>query len=501
MPQISHSTIQQGEECVSSRTNMSLSDSLNKSRRRPSSQSQSNHNSPNRNVDSVVLSASELDEIKRRAMGSTPDRERRQALEEDKMSKLAERARQRKENMLKMESERKKRVPELSDAEKEQLESNQGLLSRAAQARDEELDDVKQMNQMMNYAHCVTVRDQQIFEKQHLKQKEVEEQRRLDQIMEQNRLKALDREQEQERIRAEERRKGAAVIVDQLREREQERIRLREAKELEAGLMISEMKDRERQAVEERQLKVLAGRKLLEEILTSNQEQAVMKSLKKQQEIDEDRRIAEYLKEKEAIEAQREQEYERKKAEKEKELARLRAKQEKVQDRRAELDALRAKRHQEAQERKLREQEIQEAERRQQIQQEIAEARENQRREKEQRVAEVALQEKREYERIIQWQQDQARQEASTNSTLKQTRYAHRDELLHQIEDNEAKKRQEREKFLEEGRKLIRQQAAEVARLERIKAEKLAKLEKAGIPEKYRAELARKKVLQPELFK
>jgi hypothetical protein len=48
---------------------------------------------------------------------------------------------------------------------------------------------------------------------------------------------------------------------------------------------------------------------------------------------------------------------------------------------------------------------------------------------------------------------------------------------------------------LEEGKKLATQQDADRRKLERLKAEKLELLKKAGVPEKYRAELAKKKVL------
>ena len=45
------------------------------------------------------------------------------------------------------------------------LQRQDYLLARAKQAMDEEHDDVKHMNQMVLYAKCVTIRDQQIHEK------------------------------------------------------------------------------------------------------------------------------------------------------------------------------------------------------------------------------------------------------------------------------------------------------------------------------------------------
>lgn len=56
---------------------------------------------------------------------------------------------------------------------------------------DEQLDDVKQMNQMMLYAQCVAVRDRQVEEKRAAEEEERAENRRLDAVMECNRQKAV----------------------------------------------------------------------------------------------------------------------------------------------------------------------------------------------------------------------------------------------------------------------------------------------------------------------
>lgn len=62
---------------------------------------------------------------------------------------------------------------------------------RAKRLLDEQLDDVKQMNQMMLYAQCVTIRDKQVDEKKQALSQEKAEDRRLDLIMERDRQKAV----------------------------------------------------------------------------------------------------------------------------------------------------------------------------------------------------------------------------------------------------------------------------------------------------------------------
>jgi hypothetical protein len=79
---------------------------------------------------------------------------------------------------------------------------------------DEEIDDVKHMNQMVLYSKVVTIRDKQLEENKVLEQKWVDEQKRLDLMMEIERLKKLQVLEEREKRRVEAQRMGAAVIID-----------------------------------------------------------------------------------------------------------------------------------------------------------------------------------------------------------------------------------------------------------------------------------------------
>ena len=79
---------------------------------------------------------------------------------------------------------------------------------------------MKHMNQMTLYAKVVTVRDKQLEENKQLEVEWVNEQKRLDIMMEIERLKALKAEDERERLRVEAKRRGAAVIIEQIKDRE-----------------------------------------------------------------------------------------------------------------------------------------------------------------------------------------------------------------------------------------------------------------------------------------
>lgn len=70
------------------------------------------------------------------------------------------------------------------------------------------------MNQMILYSKVVTIRDKQLQENKQLEQEWIEEQKKLDLLMEIERLKALKVAEEREVVRQQQQRNGALVIID-----------------------------------------------------------------------------------------------------------------------------------------------------------------------------------------------------------------------------------------------------------------------------------------------
>merc|ERR1712072_1664946 len=95
---------------------------------------------------------------------------------------------------------------------------------------DEDMDDVKHMNQMMLYSKIVTIRDAQIEEKRNVQAERAEEERQLDMMMEIERLKALQMYEEREKSRLEDQRRGATVIIEQIKDRQAQRMREEESR-------------------------------------------------------------------------------------------------------------------------------------------------------------------------------------------------------------------------------------------------------------------------------
>ena len=94
------------------------------------------------------------------------------------------------------------------------------------------------MNQMTLYAKVVTVRDKQLEENKVLESEWVREQKRLDLMMEIERLKSLKAEDEREQLRMEAQKRGAQVIIEQIKDREGIRMKEREQIERESAQML-----------------------------------------------------------------------------------------------------------------------------------------------------------------------------------------------------------------------------------------------------------------------
>merc|ERR1719207_246444 len=428
--------------------------------------------------DAVVIAASELNRLKDNATLLTKEEELERKMRaaeayEERMRK----SKDRKEKMMQMEEERKKNAL-LSDFETDERAQKNGVLEKAKQALDEEMDDVKHMNQMMLYSKIVTIRDAQIQEKRYIQQEKEEEERQLDMMMEIERLKALKMYEEREKKRVTDQRRGAQVIIEQIKDRQAQRMKEEEHRDQERSFILKQIDALKEEEIEQGKAKRFAAKRLMDEVNEANAAATKIKEERLLAERLEEQKILEYQRAKEQREREREEELQRLADEKEAETARLRAQQEKMQDKAAEMDALRAKRAMEAAERAAREKEEAENRRLEAIHMELHEARKQQQAEKERRLAEQAKFERDEFERIIQVQMQQEEAERQRQGEEKGMRRAHVEELRAQIGAREEKALQERRDFLEEGNVIRAQISSERKKLEKIKSRKIEELKK-----------------------
>ena len=126
----------------------------------------------------------------------------------------------RKEKMATHDKFRNSQMPNMTGAAKKQGQEPGGLLSKAMEQMDEELDDVKHMNHLMLQSKVITIRDMQLKENQKLEEEWLAEQKRLDIMMEIERLKGIREENEKEQRKAIAMKKGAEALIDQIKERD-----------------------------------------------------------------------------------------------------------------------------------------------------------------------------------------------------------------------------------------------------------------------------------------
>lgn len=115
------------------------------------------------------------------------------------------------------------------------------------------------MNQMVLYSKVVTIRDKQLDENKRLESEWIEEQKKLDLMMEIERLKVLQEEEEREVRKAQARKQGAQVIIDQIQERTILRMKeqeLRDKEKLELQINLEKMRKEDEAAHEAKRAKV-----------------------------------------------------------------------------------------------------------------------------------------------------------------------------------------------------------------------------------------------------
>lgn len=448
--------------------------------------------------ESVILSFMDFQRIKDRARVLTAA-EREAMLEHAKLEKEAKQtdAAQRKAHIQMLELNRVRSEP-LNDLEEEAKQRAQHLLERANEQRQEQEDEIKHLNEVILNAKCHAIRDAQILEKKVVKGEMQGEEKRLDAMMEVDRENAIRMQEEIERKRREERLVGAAQILEQISQNEQDRLFELERKDQENIQMqkyLEKLMEEDRMKLEKKHQEQTI---LREQLNAANAALLDRKTYQKEQEKVLELRVIEYQKQKAEREAAFEREQERVRIEKEKEVARLRGLQERAQDEQAARDMLRAKRATEQAEREWRRKEADETRKKAEVEATLKVARSEQMNQKEHFLAVQAQRERADFERVLRAQKELIEKEQREEAEMSKKRLRHRDEVLGQIREKEQGKIAERNAFFDEGIRLDEEARTRRVKLDEVKQKKLGELRAAGIPEKYLAQVERK-IGQPQL--
>ncbi|KAI8775303.1 cilia- and flagella-associated protein 45 [Biomphalaria glabrata] len=414
----------------------------------------------------------------------------------------AERLKQEREKAMDEVQERKNRMKQLdltrqknaklNDLEEEAKEKAEHLLTKANEMRQEQEDEIKHLNEVILNAKCHAIRDAQILEKDLIKKEMIEEEKRLDLMMEVDRANAIKIYEEIEKKRKEEQLLGAAKLLEQIDENEKDKLFELERKDQENLQMqryIEKLMEEDQDVIEKKKAEQIA---LREELNKANDEILKRKELKKLQEKAEELKVLEFQKQKAEREAAFEKEQEKLRIEKEKEVAKLRSLQERARDEQAERDALRAKRAQEQTEREWRRKEAEEQRKKAEMEESLKEARSVQMHQKEHFLAVQAQRERLEFERVLRAQKELVEKQKREEEVAHKKKVVYTDEIRSQIREKEKQRLAERNAFFEEGVKLDEEARARRMKLEAVKRKKLNELREAGIPDKYLAQVERK---------
>ncbi|XP_007129676.2 cilia- and flagella-associated protein 45 isoform X2 [Physeter macrocephalus] len=386
----------------------------------------------------------------------------------------------------------------LNNLEEVAKDRAQDLLQRARQLRMEQEEELKDMSNIILNAKCHAIWDAQILEKQ-LIQKELDaEEKRLDQMMEVERQKSVQRQEELHRKRQEERIRGRRHIVEQMEKNQEARSLLVQQQEQEKGQMLAYMEQLQEEDLRDLERRHQQKLKMQAEIKRINDENQRQKAELLAQEKLADQMVMEFTKKKMAQEAEFEAEQERIRREKEKEIARLRAMQEKAQDYRAEQDALRAKRNQEVADREWRRKEKENAQRKMETEAKLRKSRLEQVAFKEHTLAVQVQRDRDEFERILRAQREQIAKEQLEEEQKAMVRLQYASELRRQVREDQLKRVQGRTATFEEGQRLKEEAQKRRERIEDAKKKKIEELRATGLPERYCTEAERKANIPPD---
>jgi len=430
----------------------------------------------------IARSSTVLSEAEREAQAESLKAEKQQRIQD---------CEQRKQKMQELELQRQKNE-KLSDLEQEAKEKAQYLLQKANEQMEEQEDEIKKLNETILNAKCHAIRDAQLIEKLEIKKDILEENKRLDDMMESDRVRALAAKEDEENQKKIERLVGATVLREQIKHNEDAKMLDDERREQESQkrkeqlrMMQLEELDLEQQQREKQKDIMKQAARTKEELSEQTEKQKARQKL-------EDKRIEDYQKKRDARLQAEEDEKEKQRIAKEHEIARLRAKQERVKDKKAEQDAQMAKRRQEEAEREWRKKELEEVTKKTETESILRTARTEQIINKRHCKAVEATRDRKEFERVLNEQRKEMEKDEQEEMVKRADANNYAGDVRTQIKQKEKERVQGRQNFFEEGIKIDTEAKERRAKLNLIKQRKLEELKLHGVSDKYVNEVARR---------
>ena len=376
-----------------------------------------------------------------------------------------------------------KKNPRASLLEFEGEEAKKILAEQNKVSKDD--DAVKVMDKMVLYAKIATIRDRQLDERKVMEDVYKQKENRMDVMMELERLKEIQFLQEREKELKRQRMQGARIVIEQIKESDHERMKKREQQERERIQMLKAMEKLAEEDKRRQEDLRLRQKNQINEAVAANKIAQLAKQKKILEEKEEDLKILIFQREKDKQEEAILAEKKRIAAEKEVELQKLREKQKRSSDKQGELDAIRAKRAFEENERKERQKEEEKKLEQQRIMEMLVLENKKQKEAKEKILAEEAKREKEEFNKRIVEQMKEIEKEKQIALKKKEDNLKNQEAILKQIAEKEELGKNSYQEKMEEGRKIKEKLDEYKKNLEAIRRQKIAELKSLNIKDKY----------------
>ena len=376
-----------------------------------------------------------------------------------------------------------KKYPRASLLEFEGEEAKKILAEQNKVSKDD--DAVKAMEKMALYAKMATIRDRQLDERKVMEKVYKDKESRLEFMMELERLKEIQFLQEKEEELKRQRAQGAKIVIEQIKESDHERMKKREQQERERIQMLRAMEKLKEEDLKRQEAIRQRQQAQIKEAVAANQIAALSKQKKILEEKEEDLKILMFNREKARQEEEIIAEKKRIAAEKEIELQKLREKQKRSSDKQGELDAIRAKRAFEENERKQKQIEEEKKLEQQRIMETLVNENRKQKEVKEKLLAEEAIREKAEFNKMVQEQLKDIEREKEIEKMKKEENLKNQEAILKQIAEKEELGKNAYLEKIEEGRKIKEKMDEYKKNLEAFRRKKIAELKALNVKDKY----------------
>jgi hypothetical protein len=348
--------------------------------------------------------------------------------------------RERKQRMIEL-GEKAKLLAKKSDQEIRKDAIETAIRSAASNLRDNESDVVKLLKSFAARASAFTIRDSQLRDHDERKKEEDEYDRRMDTIMEIDRLRDIERRETEEAEKRRKRIDDRKVITEQIQERERMRLIAAEARDQENQAMKNLMKkyqDEDELKAERRRIEMAQSRA---ETIAMNEQAIARKRLAREAEKKEMEDILIYQAMKDAELAKREEEEAAIEKAKKDRQALLLGQQEKALNRAGELDELRARRAAEERERRERKKEYDEYTKKKREMKDLVESRVRQAQDKKEREAASKIYQEEEFRQALLHMAKATEREEREANEKKTLIDKHRFLLNKQIHDDDLRKK------------------------------------------------------------